>query len=87
MTHVGKFLLESLIKPSAIGEKYRQRQKNASDASRDRQAQRNHAIDVAKAGPSESPRVELLRAARSGDSYARRRADELYGSSWRKAVA
>lgn len=66
------------------------RQQNAVKAANARQAQRNHAAEVAKLVPAENPMVGLLRAARADDPDAVWRADALYGSSWRvkrKAVA
>lgn len=66
-------------------------QEAAVAAARSKQAQRNHAAELAKLEPAENPMVALLRAARAGDPEAVLEADLLYGSSWRrktrKAVA
>lgn len=74
---------EARPRTSEDARKNLERQQNAIAASREKQAQRNHAAEVAKTAPMESPMVELLRAARGGDPDAIDRADALYGSSWR----
>ena len=83
MTKKRKLVLPSRVKLNGVGEKDRARQQSAVAASRSKQAQRNHAAEVARLEPAENPMVELLRAARAGDADAFWRADELYGTSWR----
>lgn len=78
------FRIDSRVKAAnSMADKYRERQQSAVASAKNTQAQRNHAAEVAKMAPMESPLVELLRAARSGDDDAMSRADALYGDSWR----
>jgi hypothetical protein len=77
---------DGFILHASSKEHEQKRLERRSDENRKKGKRSQQVARVARLGPMPDPMAELLKAARAGDADAIRRANALYGSSWKRAA-